>query len=88
MPIEYITTRELENKNGQAKGKIRILKLKEDAKAAVDFVCPECCNSEKMEKEWSEPFLEGSGTNQKFSISCKCGYSKKILKLKKEVKKK
>jgi Zn ribbon nucleic-acid-binding protein len=89
MVLEYITTRDLENKSGQIKGKLRIMKMKESSKATVDFICPECSKSEKVEKEWKEPFVEGSGANQKFNLNCnECGYSQKIMKLKKKEKKK
>lgn len=84
--IEYITTRELE---GKTNGKIRISKLKEESNATVEFTCPECGASEKRNESWNEPFLEGTGVNKKFNIRCsKCGHSLKLLKLKKEVKKK
>lgn len=84
--IEYITTRELE---GKIKRKIRILKLKEDNNATIEFTCPECGSSEKRNESWSEPFIEGTGANQKFNVKCsKCSFSVKLLKLKKEVKKK
>jgi len=86
MAIEYITTRELESKKG---GKIRILKLQEQADAVVEFTCPECGFAEKRKEAWSSPFIEGEGANLKFNLSCKkCGFKNKILKLKKEVKKK
>lgn len=84
MPLEYITTRELENN-----GKIRIAKMKEDSQAMMELTCPECGSSEKRKENWSSPFVEGEGTKQKFNIKCnKCGHSFKMLKLKKEVKKK
>ncbi len=86
MPLEYITTRELEGKNT---GKIRIFKLKEDDTATTELTCPECGASEQRKEVWSEPFLVGTGANRKFNIKCsKCGFSKKVLKLKKEAKKK
>lgn len=84
--IEYITTRELE---GKTNGKIRIMKLKEEDDATVEFMCPECGVEEKRNESWSEPFMEGAGANQKFNVRCsKCGFSVKLLKLKKKVKKK
>ncbi|MHA1742632.1 MAG: hypothetical protein ACTSV6_00090 [Candidatus Heimdallarchaeota archaeon] len=89
MAIEYITTRDLQNSSGEAKGKIRILKLVEENEATVEFTCPECGSTEKRKEMWGEPFVEGSGINQKFHIKCnKCGFSVKLMKLKKEVKKK
>lgn len=89
MPIEYITTRNLENSSGEIKGKVRILKLAEEAEAAVEYTCPECGFAEKRKESWKEPFIEGGGANQKFNFNCKkCGYKMKLMKLKKEVKKK
>lgn len=82
--IEYITTRILENG-----GKVRILKLKEEKNAKIEFKCPKCGYEENWEEEWKEPFVEGSGINQKFNLKCKkCSFSIKISKLKKEIKKK
>lgn len=89
MSLEYITTRDLQNRSGEIKGRVRILKNKEEDFAQVDFICPECNFNEKGKKAWAPPFVEGSGVNQKFNLQCKnCGYSIKLLKLKKEIKKK
>ena len=89
MGIEYITTRELQNSSGQAKGKIRILKLAEETEATVEYTCPECGFSEKKNEGWEEPFIEGSGASQKFNVVCKkCNFKIKLMRLKKEVKKK
>jgi hypothetical protein len=89
MAIEYITTRYLQNSSGQTKGKIRIFKLAGEADAAVEYTCPECGSTEKRKEFWKEPFIEGNGANQKFNFKCnKCNFSIKLLKLKKEVKKK
>ncbi|MEM5790705.1 MAG: hypothetical protein QXP77_01505 [Candidatus Aenigmatarchaeota archaeon] len=87
--IEYITTRTLENLKGEAKGKVRILKLKGEENGKVEFKCPECGYEGSWEERWEEPFLQGSGINQKFNLKCKsCNFSIKISKLKKEIKKK
>jgi len=86
MAIEYITTRDLE---GKSAGKIRILKLGEESQAMVEYTCPECSFSEKTKQDWKEPFVQGTGTKQTFHLNCKkCGFEIKLLKLKKEVKKK
>jgi uncharacterized C2H2 Zn-finger protein len=83
MPLEYITTRELENN-----GKIRIVKMSEDPQALVELTCPKCGAVEKTKENWTS-FVEGSGANQKFNVKCsKCNHSFKMLKLKKEAKKK
>ncbi len=89
MGIEYITTRELENNKGQTTGKIRIIKLKGENGASVKLKCPECGFEESRKETWSEPFVNGAGKKQSFSIKCKkCDYSTKLLKLKKQLKKK
>ena len=88
MVIEFITTRELKNKRGEMKGSVRILKLKEEDKAMVDFTCPECGHAEKREEVWQEPFVTGSGANKEMNAVCKkCGYRVTILKMKKEMQK-
>jgi DNA-directed RNA polymerase subunit RPC12/RpoP len=88
MAIEFVTTRELKNKNGQMTGKARIIKLKEEDKAMVDFSCPECGHAEKREEAWQEPFVIGKGANKKMNVVCKkCGYRVTILKMKKEMQK-
>lgn len=89
MGLEYITNRDLENSAGQLKGRIRILKTAEEPKADVELNCPECGNTEKRKEIWTEPFVAGIGKNQKFNLQCnKCGFKVKLLRLKKEIKKK
>ena len=89
MALEFITTRGLENKNGGMKGKIRILKVKEEAEANVELTCPECGNDEKRREVWTEPFVTGTGINRKFNLQCgKCGFKIKMLRLKKAAKEK
>ena len=89
MGLEYITNRELENSAGELKGRIRILKTTEEAKADVELTCPECGSSEKRKEGWAEPFVTGIGKEKKFNLQCsKCGFKIKLLKLKKDVKKK
>jgi transcription elongation factor Elf1 len=86
MVLEYITTRDLEGKKA---GKIRIAKMKEDDFAQIDFTCPECGKNEKRNEKWSEPFVQGEKSNQKFFVICsQCKTPQKMLKLKKEAKKK
>lgn len=86
MTLEYITTREL---LGKTAGKIRIVKMKDDEFAQIDFTCPECGKNNKRNEKWNEPFIEGEGKNTKFFVTCSaCKTTQKFLKLKKEVKKK
>ena len=54
--LEYATNRDLTDKTGKVKGKIRIVKLKEDPLALVEYTCPECGFSEKKKVEWKKPF--------------------------------
>lgn len=84
MALEYITTRELENKAGRPSGKVRIMKKQEDGFATVELTCPECGSSEKKNYGWGEPFTSGTGSKQVFNLACKCGAKIKMLKLKKE----
>ena len=74
MQFRYITNRTLLNSAGQEKGKIRVLVPVGSDKAKVEYVCPECGNSEQTEKEWKRPL----------SLKCsKCGFLIRIPKLKK-----
>lgn len=89
MAIEFITTRELEDKSGAVKGKVKLLKMREEPDAVVEYACPACGFGEKKKIAWSEPFVNGTGANKRFSIPCgKCGFQMKFLKLKKEAAKK
>lgn len=86
MAIEFITTRELTDKSGKLKGKVRIMKLKEENKAVVDFTCPMCGQSEKREEIWAEPFVTGVKANKKMQVVCiKCGHKVVVLKLRKQI---
>lgn len=86
MAIEFVTTRELANKAGEITGKVRIIKLKEQPEALVDYTCPACGNAEKRKEAWQEPFLIGIGAKKKMNIVCaKCGHKMTILKLKKQI---
>ena len=88
MKIQYITTRELSDSKGRKRGRVRIIKMVESEYAEVDFICPECGFEERKKERWGPPFVEGSGMGQKFNIICKrCGYSVKLHKLRKEIKK-
>ncbi len=89
MPLEYITTREVSNQAGEVKGKIKILKMKEDSQAQVELVCPGCGAADKRKEDWAEPFVTGTGSKQAFTVKCKkCSFVAKLLKLKREAAKK
>lgn len=85
MALEYITTRSLSNSSGEEKGKVKILKMREESDAQVELMCPECGFTEKRREDWTEPFVTGEGSKKKFVVKCnKCDSVVKILKLKKE----
>ncbi|HLC59023.1 MAG TPA: hypothetical protein VJH34_00690 [archaeon] len=86
--LEYVTNRDLTNSQGKSSGKIKILKMHgEDAQ--VEFVCPECGFKKDSRVKWMEPFVNGAGSGQYFLLVCgKCNQKTKILRLKKELKKK
>lgn len=76
--IEYITNRTLKNKDGKFTGRIKIIKLKEEELARVEYVCPECLYEEKIRKKWKRPF----------SIRCsKCNILIRVPSLRYEIKK-
>lgn len=78
MVVEYVTTRNLQNHSGQIKGKIKIIKNKEESEASIEYTCPECNFTENKKEIWKKPF----------SIRCsKCGYMIKVSSLKTEIKK-
>jgi RNase P subunit RPR2 len=83
MAIEFITTRELNP------GKVKVVKLKEEPDALVEYTCPKCSFNERRKEAWQEPLVSGKGVNKKFLVKCgKCGHEIKFLRLKKEAKKK
>ena len=64
----YHTLRNLENN-----GKIRILVVKGENQANVEYLCPKCGHYEYIQIEWKRPF----------SVKCsKCGFVIKVPKLK------
>ena len=86
MAIEFITTRELENKDGEVTGKVRIAKMKEEDKVMVDITCPMCGHSEKREEVWAEPFVTGVKSKKKmYPVCSKCGHKVVVLKLRKQI---
>jgi predicted RNA-binding Zn-ribbon protein involved in translation (DUF1610 family) len=73
----YHTWRDLSNKKGAYTGKVRILVIKGESNARVEYKCPECVFDGYIEAEWFKPF----------SFKCeKCGNMVKILKLREEFK--
>lgn len=88
MSLEYITTRDLRNKAGEERGKVRIVKMMEESDAAVELACPECGNSEKRREAWKEPFVTGEKKNKVFTLACGgCGFKVKLINLEKQAKK-
>ena len=74
----YHTWRDLSNKKGEITGKVRVLVIKGEEKARVEYKCPYCGNEDYLETQWFKPF----------SFQCrKCGSTIKILKLREEFKK-
>ena len=74
----YITNRTVLNKQGEEKGRIRVLVPADSDTAQVDYKCPECGNEEHVEKPWKRPF----------SVKCsKCGFLIRLPRLKDEIKK-
>jgi DNA-directed RNA polymerase subunit RPC12/RpoP len=75
---KYITNRVLTNDQGELKGNIRVLVPKDSDTAQVEYVCPNCGNTQKTSRPWSRPF----------SIACsKCNFVIKLPKMKDEMKK-
>lgn len=70
----YHTNRQPLNKQKQRAGKIRVLVWKkEEPKARVEYICPECGHEEYTEETWKRPF----------SVKCsKCGYRIRVPKMK------
>ncbi len=86
MAIEFITTRDLGNKDGEVTGSIRIMKMKGEPEAMVKYRCPECGYEETKKEKWEEPFLTGKGVNKRMTVVCAgCGKKMTILKMKKEM---
>ena len=56
MNIQYITNRELKNSKGEIKGKVRIIKYKEEKLARVKYKCPECGYEGEMKLPFKKPF--------------------------------
>lgn len=75
--IRYITTRVLENSSGQNKGRIRVLVLRGETDASVEYTCPECGFNENKRQVWVRPF----------NVKCgKCSYLIRVSSMKAEIK--
>ncbi len=73
----YVTNRSVGNNAGEKTGKIRVFVKVGSDTAGVDYVCPECSNSDHTEKEWKRPF----------SVKCsKCGFLIRLPRMKDEMK--
>ena len=73
----YHTWRDVSNKKGEPIGKMRILVLKTDKLARVEYICPSCIKSGYTESPWQRPF----------SFNCQsCGIVIKVPKLKEQFK--
>jgi peptide subunit release factor 1 (eRF1) len=74
----YHTQRGSRNSKGEYTGSIRVLALKEDNIARVEYKCPECGHEGYAEQEWKRPF----------AIKCeKCGAKLGVPKMREEFKK-
>ncbi|MBI2584239.1 MAG: hypothetical protein HYW25_06215 [Candidatus Aenigmarchaeota archaeon] len=70
---EYHTQRSIEG----GKGRIRVLALKEDMIARVEYICPHCGKYGYNEEPWKRPF----------SVDCKnCGKKISVPKMKQQFK--
>ncbi len=76
--FRYVTNRCVKDSAGEEKGKMKVLVRQDSDTAEVDYVCPECGNSQHVEQEWKRPF----------AVKCsKCELSIKLVRLKDEIKK-
>ncbi len=74
----FHTKRGMPNKEGEKTGKVRVLALKKDGIARVEYICPECGHKGYLEKEWKRPF----------SFNCQeCEQLIRVPKLKYQIKK-
>ena len=74
----YHTMRSVANKKGEYRGKIRVLVLRSDKLARVEYRCPECGKEGYVEKPWRRPF----------SVRCEaCGFLIRVPRLRREIKK-
>ena len=75
--ILYHTWRKLKNRKGEETGELRILALKEDGMARIEYICPYCGEYGYQEEVWRRPF----------SFKCQhCGKTIRVPRLKDQVK--
>ncbi len=75
--FRYVTNRTVVIKDGEEKGRIKVLVKEGSDIAETDYVCPECGFCGHVEPEWKRPF----------SVKCsKCGFLMKLRRLKDEIK--
>ncbi len=75
--VLYHTWRKVKNRKGEEKGELRILALKKDGMARVEYVCPYCEKYGFKEETWRRPF----------SFKCDhCGKTIRVPRLKDQVK--
>ncbi|MFH0837355.1 MAG: hypothetical protein V1870_04455 [Candidatus Aenigmatarchaeota archaeon] len=73
----YHTWRDALNKESKKTGKMRIVVLKSDNLARVEYLCPECGHYGYQELPWERPF----------SFKCeKCSFNVKVPKMKEQFK--
>ncbi len=73
----YHTWRDLANRKGEIRGKLRIIVLKADGMARVEYICPYCEEYGYLEAAWARPF--------KFKCQS-CGKTIHVPKMKDQVK--
>ena len=75
--VRYHTWRKLSNRKGEIAGELRVLVLKKDGIARVEYVCPYCGEYGYLEKEWKRPFR----------FKCEhCGKTIRVPKMKEQAK--
>jgi len=74
----YHTFRTIETKDGK-KGKVRVLVIKGETNAHVEYLCPQCKHQSYLVLPWKRPF----------SFRCeKCGFRVNVPRLRDEIKRK
>lgn len=87
MVLEYITNREIADKSGDVRGRVKIMKVREEPDATVELTCPSCGKVERKKEPWKAPFVTGEKKDKKFLVGCKCGFNAVIINLERQAKK-